>query len=303
MPAGPPIAAEHVAWLNGEYVPLSRASLSIFDAGVLSGAFVSERLRTFRHEPFLLDEHVARLVASAEAAFIPLAQSSTEIAGLIREVVRRNASLVPPEDDLAVSVFATPGTDLKGTLCVYATAIPAQQYAAAYDGIALVTPATRAMPAATLAPRIKTRNRLHWHIADAQAAQIEPGAAALLVDQGGFVTETATGNLFIVSGGGRRIVTPRRTKTLCGISQVFVSGLLSGVEEADLTVEEVAAADEAFVTSSVYCVLPVVRLNRVAVGTGGPGPVYRSVLRDWSERVGVDIVEQMRRMAAGGAGA
>jgi branched-subunit amino acid aminotransferase/4-amino-4-deoxychorismate lyase len=298
------MASEHVAWLNGEHIPLSRASLSIFDAGVLSGAIVSERLRTFRHETFLLDEHVARLEASAEAAFVPLAVPPGGIAELIREVVRKNARPVPPEDDLAVSVFATPGTNQKGALCVYATAIPARQYAAAYEaGIALATPDARAMPASTLAPQIKTRNRLHWHIADAEASRIDSGSAALLADKDGFVTETATGNLFAVFDGGRRIATPRRTKTLCGISQAFAFGLLPGVEEADLTAEELAAAEEAFVTSSVYCVLPVVRLNRVAIGTGKPGPTYRKLLRDWSERAGVDIAGQMQRMAAGRAGA
>lgn len=293
------MAAEHVAYLNGSLVPLSQASLSIFDAGVLSGAIVSERLRTFRHEPFLLDEHVARLAASAEAAHVPLSLSAAEIADLIREVVRLNAELVPAEYDLGVSVFSTPGVDLAGTFCVYATPIPAHLYAGAYDaGLSLVTPPTRAIPGESLSPQIKTRSRLHWHIADAQAGRIEPGSKALLVDDKGFVTETATGNLFVVPPGGLRILTPRRTKTLGGSSRAYVLDLLPlDVEEADLRPEDVASAGEAFVTSSVYCLLPVVRLNRAPVGRGA-GPIYRKLLADWSDRVGVDIAGQMRQMAS-----
>lgn len=290
------MAAEHVAWLNGRYVPLAQASLSIFDAGVTSGASVTERLRTFRHEPFLLDEHVARLAASAEAAFVPLRLPPDEVAALTREVVARNATMIAAEDDLAVSVFATAGTDREPTLCIHAAPIPAIQYADGYDrGLALVTPLTRALPADSLSPHIKTRNRLHWHIADAQAGRVEAGAKALLLDADGFVTENATGNLFVVTPDGRRILTPRRSTTLDGISRAFAVTLLPrAVEEADLRADEVAAASEAFVTSSVYCVQPVTRLNGVRMEVG---PVYRKLLRDWSDRVGVDIAAQMRRMA------
>lgn len=294
------MAPPHVAWINGRYVPLAEAALSVFDAGVTTGATVTERLRTFRHEPFLLDDHVTRLAASAEAAHVRLPLPPAEIAALTREVVRRNAALVPANDDLAVSAFATAGTAAGPTLCVHATPIAAGDYAAAYgEGLKLATPVVRAIAAESLPPQIKTRSRLHWHIADAQADALDAGAKALLVDIDGHVTETATGNLFVVTGGGRRIATPRRRSTLGGISREFAAGLLaSPVEEADLTPEDVAAADESFVTSSVYCVLPVTRLNRTPVGAG-PGPVYRNLLRDWSERVGVDIAGQMARMASG----
>jgi branched-chain amino acid aminotransferase len=294
------MAAEHVAWLNGRFVPLTEASLSIFDAGVTRGATVTERLRTFRHEPFLLDEHLTRLGASAQASYVPLAASLGEIQDIVRDVIGQNAAVISAEDDLAVSIFATPGTEAGPTLCVTATPITARQYADTYEtGLRLVTPATQSMPAETVAPQIKTRSRLHWHIADCQAAQQEPAAKALLIDQNGFVTETATGNLFVSFHGGRRIATPRRTRTLCGISQAFVLKMLPGVaEEADLRPDNVTAADEAFVTSSVSCILPVVSLNGWGIGEGRPGLVYRRLLAAWSEAVGVDIAGQMRRMAA-----
>jgi branched-subunit amino acid aminotransferase/4-amino-4-deoxychorismate lyase len=294
------MAAEHIAWLNGSLVPLSQASLSIFDAGVLSGAIVSERLRTFRHEPFLLDDHIARLAASAEAAFVPLSLSAARIADLIREIVQRNAELVPPEYDLSVSVFATPGVDRAGTLCVYATAIPAHQYVASYEGgISLAIPATHAMPAGTLSPQIKTRSRLHWHIADAQAERLE--GTALLLHTDGTAAETATGNLFVYRN--EELLTPKRAGTLHGISQSYVMRLAGWLgltcREAELLPDDVIAAREAFVTSSVYCMLPVVRLNRSQIGDGRPGPVYGSLLRVWSEAVEVDIAGQMSLMAGG----
>ncbi|MGC1276242.1 MAG: aminotransferase class IV, partial [Planctomycetaceae bacterium] len=230
----------------------------------------------------------------------PLSMPATAIDGVVRDVVRRSAESMPAEDDLAISVFATAGSHAGPSLCIHATPIPARLYAVGYElGIRLVTPATHSVPADTLSPQIKTRSRLHWHVAEAQAERFDPGARALLLDRDGFVTETATGNLFIASHDGQRIVTPLRSRTLHGISQSYVTRLMPQVEEADLHLEDVLAADEVFVTSSVYCLLPVVTINRTPIGDGRPGTVYRKLLDAWSNAVGVDIAGQMSRMAQG----
>lgn len=295
------MAADYVAWINGEFVPLARASLSVMDAGITTGASVTERLRTFRHQPFLLDEHLERLARSAEAAFVPLRDSVEAIGDLVGQVVDRNSKLIGADDDLAVSVFATAGTSAGPTLCVYATHIAANDYAAYYEkGQSLVVPSRRAIPNEALSPQIKTRNRLHWHIADRLAAQVEPASKALLIDEEGFVTETAAGNVFVVRGN--RLMTPKRSKSLEGISQAYVMRLAERLglacDEEDLRIEDLATAEEVFTSSSVYCLLSVVRLNQSRIADGRPGPTYRRLLASWSEDVGVDIVEQMQRMAS-----
>ncbi|MBA3315183.1 MAG: aminotransferase class IV [Planctomycetaceae bacterium] len=292
--------AESIAWLNGRFLPLKDASLSVFDAGVTSGASVTERLRTFRHQPFLLDEHLDRLCAAANAAFVPLREPTEGMRSIIHHVVEGNAANLPTEHDLAISVFATDGVAGEPSLCVHAAPISAPQYANSYElGIALTTPNLLAMPGDVLSPQIKTRSRLHWHIADRQADRIETGSKALLVDRENYITETSTGNVFIVRG--RQLMTPRRTRTLHGISQAYMMRLAAdltlSVAEADLRVDDVLSSDEAFVTSSIYCVLPVVRLNQGRIADGKPGGVFREVLAAWSERVGVDIAGQMWRMA------
>lgn len=278
------MAVEHVAWLNGEFIPLSQAKLSVLDAGVTTGATVTERLRTFRHEPFLLGEHVERLLASAKAAFIPAPATGDELGLLIRDVVRRNAALIDSAEDLSISAFLTAGVEGKPTLCVHATVIPAASVAAAFEqGVALVVPSTRAMSPETLSPQIKTRSRLHWHIADAEAAQKDATAKALLCDAVGNVTETATGNIFAVRHG--QLSTPRRARTLHGISQSFVARLAKeqglAVVEEDLRLDDLLSADEAYVTSSVYCMLPVVRIDGTPIGDGRAGPVYHRLLAAW----------------------
>ncbi len=289
---------DFTAWLNGEFLPLSQASLSVLDAGVTGGIAVTERLRTFRHVPFLLNEHLERLAASAEAAYVPLPLSTQTIGELVCDVVQRNAARIGNDDDLSVSVFATAGINSQPSLCLHATRIPARDYAEAFErGLRLVTPATQAILPDSLSPQIKTRSRLHWHIADAQADRFDPGAKALLLDRDGFVTETATGNVFVVDENGARIRTPRRTRTLHGISQRYLMALQPGIAEADLHLDDLWMSDEVFVTSSISCLLPVVTLNRTPIGDGRPGATFRRLLENWSYSVGVDIAGQMRQMA------
>ena len=285
----------HLIWLNGDFLPADAARLSIDDAAITSGVTVTERLRTFRHEPFLLQPHLDRLFESAKAAYIEPSLSNSKLGELVRDVIGRNAKLVPANDDLTVSIWISAGIAGRTTLCVSAIPIPAARYVA---GLRLAVPPTRALDLETLSPAIKTRNRLHWHIADRQADAMEPGARALLLDREGFVTETAIANIFAVRSG--RVRTPRRTRTLAGISQRYVFELAGRLDmdiaEADLTIEDLLAAEEVFCSGSVSCLQPVVRINQRAIGAGAPGLLYQRLLMSWSEAVGVEIAEQMRRM-------
>ena len=63
--------------------------------------------------------------------------------------------------------------------------------------------------------------------------------------------------------------------------------------ERDLQVFDILNADEAFTTSTPYCLLPVTKINGIAVGEGKPGPVFRRLLDAWSEEVGVNIGQQI----------
>lgn len=286
-------------WLNGDFLAADEARLPIDDAAITSGVTVTERLRTFQHKPFLLEPHLDRLFASAESAFIESPLAKPEIERITSEVVRRNAELVDDDDDLTISIWLSAGRAGKPTLCVGAAPIPAARYAEGYTtGISLVVPPTRAIAAESLSPVIKTRSRLHWHIADCQAETIEPGAWALLLDAEGFVTETAVANIFAVIDN--RLLTPNRGRTLSGISQQYVFNLAKrlglDIAEANLTIDNVLAAEEVFCTSSIFCIQPVRVINQQPIGTGRPGPIYRQLINAWSQAVGVDIPGQMSRV-------
>src|SRR6266542_7082060 len=102
--------AEHpVVYLGGTFVPVPEAHISIYDFGIVLGATVTDLLRTFRSEPYRLQDHVRRFYDSCKYARIRPPISPEETAEVTRELVRRNAALLPAAGELAVVYFITPG--------------------------------------------------------------------------------------------------------------------------------------------------------------------------------------------------
>lgn len=308
--------SEDLTYLNGTFVAGAAARLPVWDYGIVQGATVTDLVRTFGGRAYRLDEHLDRFLDSLSVLSIELPEDRGRIAEIVREIIRRvrgrrdgNAAT-----DFGVVMFATPGrfggyagfleppNSLdRPTLCVHPFPLRFAEYREGYrNGIALVTPNIPAIPEETISPTIKVRSRLHWYLAGKAARAIDPEAAALLCDRDGYVTETATGNLFAVMGD--RLLTPRAERTLPGISQQVIVELCIdeglAVERADLTVDELQTADEILLSSSTYCLLPVSRLNQKPVGSGRPGPVFERLIRRWSVEVGVDIVAQAEKFGS-----
>ncbi|WP_437201662.1 aminotransferase class IV [Planctomicrobium sp. SH664] len=294
-----------VVVLNGKLLPFTEARLPIYDLGIVQGATLTERLRTVRHEPFQVAEHLDRLEHSLRFVGWKSPATREELATAIQHVTRQNSRLIDRHSDLSVVVFMTAGQalgDANGccsqsapSWCVYTSPLPLSQWGAAHrQGLHLVIPSIRSLPASTLDPRIKMRSRLHWLLADQEAQHVAPGAAALLLDQEGFVTETSTGNLFVVRQG--QLWTPAVEKTLAGISQAEFIGLAaaSGIKchRADLRPEDLAAAEEVFLTSSTYCLLPVTRLNGAMIGGSNPRHVTEELIRYWQRKHNFDFRQQ-----------
>jgi branched-chain amino acid aminotransferase len=301
----PPAPLEPVAALNGRLVPLRQACVSVVDDGIVQGATLTERIRTFAQRSYLLEEHLQRLRRSLTSTGIADPSLADELPQIVEAVVAHNSRLLEDWQDLAIVIFVTPGpnrglavgigVDCRPTVCVHTTVIPSPTWEAlATTGVRLVTPDVRHVPPESIDPRIKHRSRLHWYLAEQQARRQDPQAWALLLDRQGHVTETAAGNLMVYDGS--QLLTPRAEQVLGGISQQVVSRLASvaGITtvQADLSVADVLAAREAFLTSTGYCLLPVTHLNGRQIGDARPGPLAARLLRDWSAEVGVDIVAQ-----------
>lgn len=303
---------EPIAYLNGEYVPITKASLHVFDLGVVGGASVNEMVRTFRYVPFRLDQHLARLKRSLEIVGVELELTMVELKAICERVVSENAKLIPAYHDLGLIVFVTAGQNLtylghagrglarRATVCVHTFPLPFELWAEKYEtGIHLVTVSTRSIPDDVIASTVKHRSRLHWHLADREAKRIESAAMAVLTDHEGYLTETATGNLCLVEG--ETIFSPA-SHVLEGISRECLNELAASLpmiyeQQGRVTTDDLAGADEAFLTSTPTCLLPVTKFNGQPIGSGRPGPVFRKLIDAWSQAVGLDIVEQMQRGA------
>jgi branched-subunit amino acid aminotransferase/4-amino-4-deoxychorismate lyase len=157
---------------------------------------------------------------------------------------------------------------------------------------------------------------MHYHLADSQAAAAEPGARALLLDEHDRVNETSTANLLIYTAGvvaganpaapvspGRHagLASPPPGSVLPGISLAEVRQLAAGlgVEFLDrqLSLGDVAAADEVFLSSTPFCLVPVTRLNGRPIADGVPGPMFARLIAAWNQRAGLDIPAQARRFS------
>jgi branched-subunit amino acid aminotransferase/4-amino-4-deoxychorismate lyase len=141
---------------------------------------------------------------------------------------------------------------------------------------------------------------MHYYLADQEARRREPGARALLLDQDGYVGEASTANV-VIYNEGEGIVSPRMDKVLPGVSVAVLRALAEaeGVPfiERDLTLEEFRAADEAWLSSTSICLLPIVRCDGEPIDAGKPGPMYARMLGAWNRAVGLDLAEQARGRA------
>ncbi|MGH7137031.1 MAG: aminotransferase class IV, partial [Pirellulales bacterium] len=98
-----------LVYLNGRTMPASEAHLEIYDAGVVLGATVSEQIRTFRHQPFRLEQHLDRLFRSLRYVRFEIEPTKEELAAVSHELVRHNAALLSPGGELGLIHFVTAG--------------------------------------------------------------------------------------------------------------------------------------------------------------------------------------------------
>jgi branched-chain amino acid aminotransferase len=278
--------------LDGVIVPASEARVSVFDRGFLYGDSVYEVIRTYGGRPFEQGAHLARLAHSAER--IGLAPK-WDAARTAREIERtldasRGGDLPDPGaapwnvGERYVRVVMTRGAGeigLDPALAVDPVALvivqpvagpPARAYAVGV-GAAVVHvrhPAPDAVDASA-----KTGAHLP-NVLALREARAAGAHEALLLDGRGFVTEGSSSNVFAVSRGVVR-TPPLEAGILEGVTRGVVLRLARAegvaVEEVSLRPEDLEAADEVFITSTVREILPVVRLGTRPVGAGVPGPV------------------------------
>jgi branched-chain amino acid aminotransferase len=293
-----------VAYFNGNWIPSSELSLGVDDFGPLMGVTLSEKLRTFKGQPYRVPAHIARLKHSLDVMGWDAEAIGDEAIRAIEEFVVRNRELIGEGDDWNITLFVTPGKTADAanpTICVHGHLIPFHQWAHQFvEGVEAMIVSIRQVPSNCWPAELKCRSRMHYYLADREAARQSPQARAILLDQAGYVGEGSTANV-IAYFKNRGLVTPKMEKVLHGVSQEVVFELAKsfGIAhiEQDMQPAELLQADEVFFASTSICLLPVVRIDGLPIGGGTPGPIYQNLLATWSDQVGVDIAAQAQKFA------
>ena len=269
--------AQDNVYLNGKILPADRAGISVSDAGFLHGASVFTTMRARSGVVFRLDRHLKRLLGTAKILGLQVAGTAKELAAATYQLLRANEL---PE--ARVRITLSPGSARAGGPTVLITADPpADQPDEWYEkGLTVVVTALRQVPG-NPAYGFKTGCYLARVLARQEAAG-KAAAEALWFTTGGHLAEACFCNVFLVAAGTLH-TPPLETPVLPGIVREAVLELAEALaipadDGTPLTVREMLAAEEVFLTSSCAGVRPVVRIEGHAVGDERPGPVTRRIM-------------------------
>ena len=299
-----------VIYQNGNFVAEADARISIFDSALMFGDMVFEMTRSFDGKQFRLRDHLERLMAGVKILQIPLALGIDELELICDEVIQRNLDVFSKTDEHRLMINISRGPlgiyreIFDGALepTVIVADFPLKWTVAGmgdlFDlGINAVVPSQRAIPASLMDPKIKNRSRLFYQIANIEVSKVKGDRNwALLLDPDGFVTEGTGDNFFIVRDG--EVITSLGTNVLRGVSRQYIFELCTELgitcREESFGLYDVYTADEAFMTGTPFCLLPVSSLNDLPIGSAAMGKVTRRLLNRWSENVGLDIEKQIK---------
>ena len=300
-----------VVYLNGELVPEAEAKISIYDSALMFGDMVFEMTRSFDGQQFKLREHIDRLFVGLSILRIPMPLTKDELEQACYQTIEANKSVFNDDDEHRLMIDVSRGLLgiyegieglHKGTNIVIAD-FPLRWTVSSMSslfetGINAVVTSQRAIPASLMDPKIKNRSRLFYLMANIEASQYEgDNNWALLLDTDGFVSEGTGDNFFIIKDGV--MYTPEGRNILRGISRQYIIDEVGPqlglpVVEKNLELYDVYTADEAFMTGTPFCMLPVTSINSIAIGSGKVGPVFSKLLSAWSANVNIDIKSQIQ---------
>jgi D-alanine transaminase len=281
-----------IAYVNGRYVPLAKAMVSIDDRAFTFGDGVYEVCEV--SGGVLIEEarHLARLGRSLSALSIawPIGEKALRL--VMREIVRLNRVrdgllYLQISRGAARRDHGFPPEGTKPGLVVVARPIdPAVGAARAAAGVAVIT-----LPEQRWAhPDIKTLQLLPNVLAK-QSAREAGAFEAWFVDRAGFVTEGASTNAWIVTLDGALVTRQADQTILRGVTRAALIDIAAKLglrlDERPFTPGEAQSAREAFVSSATTIAMPVVAIDGTAICGGRPGevvPALRQAFRVYSEK-------------------
>lgn len=276
----------NIACLNGQFLPLEEATVSIEDRGFQFGDGVYEVIRVYGGRPFRLGLHLSRLVQSAQAISLPLPTQTQKLESLISEgLTKCNYSeckvYIQVTRGVAPRDHVFPGKSLPAFVMTFREMV---ELPAAYieHGVSVITRPDLRWGRCS----IKSLNLLPNVLAKQEASQANAFEAILIKD--GVVTEGTASNVALMKNGN--LVTPALSDhLLAGVTRQAIIELAKKdglvVEERTVKEMELKEADEIFLIGTTIEVVPISKLNGKAVGDGVPGRVTQRLRKTFQSLV------------------
>ena len=265
-----------ICYLNGEFLPLDQAKISVLDRGFIFGDAIYEVIPVYRRKPLRLAAHIARLQRSLDEIRITSPHSDGEWAGLIGDLINYSE-----HDDQAVYLQVSRGVakrefgllqGVEPTVFMLSSPFVSPPQQQIDNGVAAVSLVDfRWLRCDIKSTSLLGANMLRQFANDA-------GGAECVLFRDGYLTEGSSSNIFVVRNGV--LVTPPKSRlTLPGITYELLLelALANGVptQVRDVAESEVKATDELMLSASLRELLAITQLDGKPVGDSKPGVVFR----------------------------
>lgn len=272
-----------VAFMDGQYLPMSEAKISVLDWGLLHSDATYDTVHVWNDRFFRLDLHLDRFLGGVERLRMKLPYDREEITTILNNCVALSG-----HKSAYVEMISTRGSSptfsrdpRQAENRFIAFAVPYGSVANKEQlerGLHVAISDTVRIPPKSVDPAIKN---YHWlDLVNGLFDAYDKGAeTALIVDTDGHIAEGPGFNVFLVKNGALR--TPA-FGVLPGITRWTVFDLCAetglAVTAADISRSEIKGADEVFITSTAGGIMPVTRIDGAAIGKGDVGPVTRRLM-------------------------
>ena len=306
--------ADSWAIQSGDWKRAKDIAWSLTDWGPMHGAILVERLRTFATHPFHVEEHVQRMAWGAKALhwidddqrwehwLFQNHPTFSSLALVTQALLDRNRDLLLQESDVGIVWLISPGdggwehrTPVSPSWIAHLVPLPWRRLDQFYrHGSPLVLSPVRNVSNQSWPIQVKSRNRLHYYLADRLATQ-QQDAVPLLLNEAGLVTESSIANVLMVDNQGR-LVSPVAADVLAGVSMAFLKQLAHSLHieclERDITWQDLESAEEILLAGTTAGVWRGASIEGRLISDGQAGPVLQQLQAAWKRHVALDFEEQ-----------
>jgi len=278
-------------YLNGTFMPITEAKVSVMDRGFIFGDGVYEVIPVYSRKAFRLEEHLHRLQHSLDGIQQSNPHSNAEWSSILNELITRNEG----EDQylylhitrgVANRNHAFPNPAVSPTVFMMSSPLPAPPTTLLESGVGAVTaPDNRWLRCDIKAIALLPNVLLRQMAVDADCAE------SILIRDDEFMTEGSASNIFVVKGG-KLLAPPKNNLMLPGITYDVILEIAAANsiphDIRKIMKTEVFNADELLLTSSTKEVLAITQLDGKPVGTGKPGAMFaklHSLYQDYKRNV------------------